>query len=469
MLQTILWAMIKEEWRMHTKIAKNKTFAYFPLIIGVISLVGTLLIPFFLQILTTSQLFTYVHLVFLFFGVSIGAFGLFGKEIMNRRFGQISLLAYSSRSLPIPERTVFFAFFIKDIIYYLFLWIVPIFIGFLLVTPSIGFSLSASLFACATLILSFLLGISIVFFLSTIYAHSSKLLVIILISILASLLIPTVFDHLSINLLLLPYTLFYSPSLYIFTLIIAIILGTSLVSIVFVKIDYPEKKKHHANLFIPWTNRFKFSKYSWYIAKDFIDLKRSEGGLGKLIFSFLLPILFTYLFLLLFLELIPTVQIIMIFAIFLGVVSTTIYNMVTEFDSFNPYTFLPVKVSTILHSKIISFHCINLFSFVVLAAAAVTMDQLLYFIPALFLFVSISLFNLAVTVYFTGLHPNVLIYDAKVFIPYMSLLCPVIFACTFLSIIKPFTMLASPLLLPLAFLLLKKSFHKWDQWMPVNL
>ena len=469
MFRTVIWSMIKEEWQMHTRTAKNKTFAYFPLIIAIGTLVFSLAIPFALSIVPQEQLFQYVHFVFLFFGISIGAFGLFGKEIMNRRFGQMSLIAYSSRSLPVSEQTVFFAFFIKDILYYVFLWIAPIFIGFLLTTPFIGFSLAGSLFACATLVLSFLFGLSLVFFLSTIYAHSSKLLLIVISTLFGLLIISTLVNQYTFNLILLPYTLFYQPSWVVFGILCAIITITSLLSIAFVKIDYPEKKKHFCNQLTPWTKRFGFSTYSFYIVKDFIDLKRSEGGLGKVIFSFLLPIIFTYMFLSIFLELIPTIKIIMIFAVFLGIVSAAIYNMITEFDSFNPYQFLPVKVSTILHSKITSFFIINLFSIVILGIAAVTMNQLLYFVPALLLFVSIASFTLAVTVYLTGLHPNFLLYDSKVFIRYAGALCPVLFLFSLVAIIYPFMMLASPVILPLAWILLKKSFVKWDQWTPVNI
>jgi len=469
MFVPILWAMMKEEWRIHTKTAKNQTFWFFPILIGIGTAVFSLCIPFALFIVAKQQLFQYLHFLFLFFGISIGAFGLFGKEIMNRRFGQVSLIAYSSRSLPVSEQKVFLAFFLKDILFYVFLWIAPIFVGFLVVTPFIGFSFSASLIACGTLVLSFLLGLSVVFFLSTIYAHSSKLLIIILVTVLALLVASTVFTELSVNFLLLPYTLYYSHSALTFGVIITLISVSSLLSVVFVKIDYPEKKKHYRNILSLWTRRFGFSTYSCYIAKDFIDLKRSEGGLGKVIFSFLLPILFTYMFLSIFLDIIPTVKIVMIFAVFLGIVSATIYNMITEFDSFNPYLFLPVKVSTILHSKIMSFLLVNVFSIAILGVVAVAMDQLLYFFPALLLFVSIALFTLAVTVYLTGLHPNFLLYDSKVFIPYAGMLCPTIFLLTLCAIVNPFTMVASPLLLPVAWMLLKKSFNKWDQWTPVNL
>jgi len=466
---TLLLSMIKEEWRLHTISSKNQSFKMFPLIIFIASLLGSWSIPFFLRIVSIPRLFFYVHLFFLLFGLSIGAFGLFGKEIMNRRFGQISLIAYSSRSLPVSEKAVFFSFFIKDILFYLFLWILPIFIGFLVISPVIGFSITASLFACFTLFLSFLLGLSLVFLLSTIYAHSNKLLILILSGIGAIFIFSNVFSQIQLESLLISYHLFYQKSLLQGIAILLLITISTIISILFVNINYSEKKKHYQNLLLKWSKRLGFSKYSYFIAKDFIDLKRSEGGLGKIIFSFLLPVLFTYVFLNIFVDLIPSIKTIMIFALFLGIVSSTIYNMITEFDSFTTYLFLPVKVSTILQSKIVSYFIINLFSLFILIMAGVTMRQLDFLFPALITFISIMVYTLAVTMYLTGLHPNLLLYDPKNFIAYIGLLAPILFIITLFAIIIPYSMLASILLIPLSYWFFIKSFKKWNQWKPMNI
>lgn len=469
MFAEILKKMIKEEWRIHTCSFDNKNFAFFPVLIAMMTAVASLFIPYVLNVIRVDEFFKFVHYFFMFFGVSIGAFGLFGKEIMNRRFGQASLIAYSSRSLPVSERTIFFAFFVKDVIYYLILWIIPIFVAFLIISPFIGFTITSTLYACTTLILSFLIGLSLVFLLSTIYAHSSKILVLILTSILGLYSVVTFFTNFQINFLLLSYNLYYKFSLQKLGIILMMIIIPSLLSIIFVKIEYPEKKKYHKNLLTRFSKKLKFSKYSYYIAKDFIDLKRSEGGLGKIIFSFLLPIGFTYFFLSIFLELIPMIKVIMIFSIFLGIVSTSIYNMITVFDTFNSYMFLPVRVSTIIKSKITSFIIINIISLVVLIIATITMNQLTYFIPAFLMFLSITIASLAVTVFLTGLNPNTLLYDSKVFIPYMGTLGSMLFLFTLLSIINPFYMLASPIVIPFSLYLLKKSYNKWDLWTPYNL
>ena len=466
MIKELFMSMVTEEWRLHTTLFRNRYFIFFPLVIGVLTFIGAFFIPFFLRIISVDQLFLSAHYIFLLFGVSIGAFGLFGKEIMNRRFGQASLIAYSARSLPVGERAIFLAFFLKDILFYLFLWIIPIFVGLLLVSPFIGFSGLSVLVACGTFVLSFLMGLSLIFLLSTVYAHSSRLLGSILFSGLVAYLGLYYFIGFDVNFLLLAYSLYYSPSVMMLFVIVLFIFSSAVLSIVFVKIEYPKAQKVYYNHLKKLMRRFAFSSYAQYLAKDFIDLKRSEGGLGKIIFTFLIPIAFTYLFLEVFLEVIPEVKGIMIFAVFLGIVSASIYNMLTAFDTFNPYLFLPVKVSTILKSKIQSFLLFNLLSVVILVLAAVSMQQLSYLVPALLMFISICIYALAVTIYLTGLQPNVLMYNTKIFVPYLGLLGSVLFAVTFFSIINPDLMVVSPILLPIAYLLLRKSFTKWDQWIP---
>ena len=466
LLKALFISMVREEWRVHTTAFGNRYYGVFPLVIGIITCIGSLFVPFLLRVVTIDQLFLSAHYIFLLFGVSVGAFGLFGKEIMNRRFGQASLIAYSARSLPVGERAIFLVFFLKDVVFYLFLWIAPIFVGLVVSASFIGFSYPTVVTVCGTFFLSFLLGLSLIFLLSTIYAHSSRLIVVVLLVVVLTYFSVDTILGIDGNFLLAAYNLYYSQSVELLLMMVLFIVLAAAISIAFVKIEYPEAKRHYSAELSGFIERFRFSSLANFLAKDFIDLKRSEGGLGKIIFSFLMPVAFTYLFLEVFLDLIPDVKGIMIFAVFLGIVSASIYNMLTAFDTFNPYMFLPVRVSTVLKSKIQSFLLFNILSVVVLVLAAVSMQQIDYLIPAFLMFVSICVYSLAVTIYLTGLHPNVLMYNSRVFIPYIGLLGSVLFLATFFSIIDPFVMVVSPILLPVAYLLLKKSFQKWDKWIP---
>jgi hypothetical protein len=101
-----------------------------------------------------------------------------------------------------------------------------------------------------------------------------------------------------------------------------------------------------------------------------------------------------------------------------------------------------------------------------LGVVAVLMEQVDYLVPAFLLFVSICVYALAVTLFLTGVHPNVLLYNTKMFIPYLGLVGLVLFTVTFFSVLELYSMILSPVLLPVACVLLKKGFVKWDQWVP---
>ena len=464
----VLKVMMKEEWRIHSSLYGGKLFAFFPLMIGICTFISCLFLPYLQVVMPTRQLVMLAHYLFILFGMSVGAFGLFGKEVMNRRFGQASLIAYSSRSLPISDRNIFLNFFIKDIIYYFILWIIPILMGLTLSMPIISKSIPYALFISATLVLSFLIGISLVFFLSTLYAHSSKILMGVILILITTVLFMTQYYSIDITMLLPSFTLFLYPTPTLFFISVTFIIIPSSLSFIFLKIDYPEKKKQFKNSIISLSKRFQFSKYSYFIAKDFLDLKRSEGGIGKIIFSFLFPITLTWLFLHIFFEYIPTVNVLMIFALFLGIVSSSMYNWLTEFDSFTSYNFLPVKVSTIIKSKLTSYLLINIFSVFILITIAIGTNQLFYLIPALLSFISVSFYALTMMIYFAGLHPNILLYNPKIFSRYAFSVAPALFILTFVSIFNPYYLLLSPVLLIISFFVIKKSYTKWNNWQPIS-
>jgi len=453
----ILKNMMKEEWRMHSDIFGSIMFTIFPISLIFLSFLSSLFFPIFKTLLPFEQMATAAHLTFFLFGVSVGAFGLFGREVMNRRFGHASLIAYSFKSLPLSERIIFLNFFIKDVIYYFILWILPFAAGFLMASPFI--SISHPLLLFLTLTLSFLIGLSLIFFFSTIYAHSSKFFI----GILAILIIAIFISHQ--NAMLLPsLSLFLKPSLQPLIYSLLLIIIPSSLSILFLKVDYPERKKRFKNSFDKISRLLKFSKYSHFISKDFLDLYRSEGGIGKIIFSFIFPIIFIWIILAIFSKFVPVANNFLLFSILLGILSSSIYNWLTEFDSFTSYSFLPVKVSTVVKSKFRSYALINLISFFILLFIAAETEQLYNFLPSLLAFASISSYALSVTVYLAGIYPNILLYNPKIFFGYMFLISPILLILILISVINSTYLLLSPLLFIPSFYLIKSSYKNLDTW-----
>lgn len=458
----ILKSMIKEEWRTHSSMFGNFMFAMFPVMLAVFTFIFSLFLPVFETIIPTGQIILIAHYVFVLFGMSIGAFGLLGREVMNRRFGQASLIAYSSRSLPVSERKIFLNFFVKDVIYYFLLWILPFMVGFGIAAPFISISLGSFFLFLLTLSLSFLIGLSLIFFLSTIYAHSSRIFITVLILIAFATIMTAGYFQIDLLNSLPSLSFFFSPSLEKLGLSLILIIVPSALSLVFLKVDYPEKKRRYRNSLEGLSKNLGFSRNSHFISKDFIDLQRSEGGLGKIIFSFIFPVAIIWVLLFMFLKFIPVANFFLLFSILLGVVASSIYEWLSEFDIFTSYLFLPVKVSTLIKSKIIGYVIINLVPLVILVLTAFWTGEFLYFPAALLTFLSVSSYSLAIKIYLTGLYPNILLYNAKIFAQYLLLGVPVMLALIFLSIINPFYLLASPVLIPVSLFIIRRGCVKWD-------
>jgi hypothetical protein len=201
-----------------------------------------------------------------------------------------------------------------------------------------------------------------------------------------------------------------------------------------------------------------------FIAKDVLDLVRSEGGVGKVIFSFLLPLALVWVCLQVLIRFIPGIDPLVVFAVLLGVLSATIYNWLTEFDSFTSYAFLPVEVSEVIDAKLKAYALANLLPLAVLVIAAATTGWTVAFFPALAAFVSVSAYTLAVTVCLCGLHPNVMLYHARVFLRYILAISPALLLLIFASIVDPGYAFLSLFLVAPAALLLSRARKKWQTW-----
>lgn len=304
-MMEILKSMVKEEWRVHSTMFGSLMFAFFPVLIMIFAFAGTFFIPLFYSIIPSQQMVLLVQYVFMLFGLSIGAFGLLGREIMNRRFGSASLVAYSSRTLPVSIRTIFANFIVKDILYYFILWILPFVAGFFFASFFLSISLVYSAVLLLTLTLSFLTGLSAIFLLSTVYAHSVKLLLTLLAAAAVIFVFSLGFIPSDILALLPSYSFFFHPSFAKIMASVVLIAVPFSLSMAFLKIDYPEKKREFRNSFDGLSSAFGFSRQSSLMAKDLLDLKRSEGGFGKIIFSLVFPMVFIWIIIYVFTSFFP--------------------------------------------------------------------------------------------------------------------------------------------------------------------
>ena len=463
-MRDLFTAMMKEEWRVHSTMFGGASFALFPVLIAAIALMGSVLLPFLAETMPGGMIGFTVHAMFFLMGAMVGGFGLLGKEVMNRRFGQASLLAYSSRTLPLSDRRIFAAFVAKDTVYYLLLWVVPFLAGLAMGTPFSGLPLSLVGVAAVSLTLTFLMGLSTVFFLSTVYAHSVKLLAVVLGAGLLLAILLTVGAGLNPVILFPTYALFREWSLPLFLLSVGLILILSAISIQYMTAEFPDHEKRYTDGFSPLAERIRRFRYAPLVAKDLLDLRRSGGLVGQTIFSFLFPLGIIWVTLSVLGRILPEDQLVITFAGVAGVIAATMYTWLTEFDSLGSYTFLPLGTSDLIRSKCSSFLLLQPVTAVTVGGLALLTGNFSAALPAVVLAVSVAVYACSVMVFLTGLWPAVMVYSVRVFAASLLLTGPVLIVFIAISSVSVSYAFLSVLLLLPAFFLIQRSFTRWESW-----
>ncbi len=454
--------MVKEEWRVHSTMFGSLSFALFPVMIFGIAFMGSFLIPLMRTTLPAGNLTLIVHANYLMLGIMVGGFGLLGNEVMNRRFGQASLLAYSARSLPLSEKFIFLNFVIKDTVYYFFLWVLPFGFGYVLASPFTGVPLTGALLLLLTLTLSFLFGLCGVFFLSAVYARSRPVLWLVLLAVClgtGGLAAMTGTNPVLFFPPLLLNNAFTWVNFLISCAILALLFG---VAIVMFNPESVGSEKMYRDSFSPLMQRFSFLPNPPLAAKDTLDLYRSGSLVGQTIFSFLLPLAVIWFFLSLLGPFFPPHGLLFILAVTTGVIASTMYTWVTMFDTFGPYACLPVAVSTLIASKLTTFAVLQVIPAIFIMAVAILSGEVAYLIPAVVLGISVSFYAVGIMAWLCGLSPNVLVYDVKVLFVYLILVGIVLAIFTAIAFANPYFALSSVILVIPTWLLVQKAKVRWD-------
>ena len=460
-------SMVKEEWRVHSTMFGSLSFALFPVMIFGIAFMGSFLIPLVRKTLPVGNLAIIIHANYLMLGLMVGGFGLLGNEVMNRRFGQASLLAYSARSLPLSERFIFANFVVKDTVYYFFLWVFPFGFGYVLASPIIGAPLSSALFLLLTLMLSFLFGLCGVFFLSAVYAWSRPVFWLFLLVLGAGFggIMATGTNPALLFPPLLLYNEFSWTNLLLSCLVLAYLFAVAL------WLFNPESvgsEKKYRDTFTPLMQRFSALPNPPLAAKDILDLYRSGSMIGQTIFSFIVPLAVIWFFLSLMGRFFPPHGLLFLYAVTTGVIASTMYTWVTMFDNFGPYACLPVAVSTLISSKLTTFAILQIIPAAFIVIVAVLSGEAVYIVPAVVLGIAVSFYAVSVMAWLCGLSPDVLVYDVKVLFVYLLLVGIVITIFSAAAFINPYYSLASVLLAIPAWMLMQKAKVRWDKVDPAG-
>lgn len=455
-------AMVKEEWRVHSTMFGSLSFALFPILLFWIAFMGSFLIPLIQSSLPAGELSLILHANYLMLGFMVGAFGLLGNEVMNRRFGQASLISYAARSLPLSDRFIFTNFVVKDTVYYFILWVLPLSLGFTLASFFLAIPVTLPLLLTLTLTLSFLSGLCTVFFLSSLYARSKPALAAVLVLAFTAAAAFVTLTGSNPALLYPPLRLFLGFTLPGFFLTLAAIIILFAAAVMLFSPESAATTKVYANAISPLTKKLSFFPYPSLAAKDLIDMYRSGGVVGQTLFSFVIPLAVIWFFLSLMDSYLPQEGVLMMFAIVTGIIASMMYTWITMFDTFGAYACLPVSKQTLITSKITGFSLLQIIPALFIAVVSIISGEIAYLLPALVLCLSVSYYSLGITVWLTGLSPSVLVYDVKVMVTYLVLLGTVVTIISGLVFANAWYGLAALVLLIPAWGFVRLGFKKWE-------
>jgi len=418
--------MLKEEFRTHASYSGKQRFLMFPAFVFILSLASGLTIDKMLQTVSLGQMAMFVHYSAFLYGLSVGAFGLMGRELIQRRYGTNNYLVAMPYLLPISFRSTFLGIYLRDALFYVLLLLLPATLGLAAAAPFVGFSLiSIGLFFVAIMV-TFLVGLSLSFLASVVYIRSMKvflaftaMLAILFVSYgvfnVPSLeqLIPSYGFQVNVR----PFGHDASAALIYLGASAGLVVGLTFLAYMLVEIRISISSKQHENILPGYHERLGFMKtHRALTSKEFVDLRRS-GTVAKMFFSFVLPLLFlsfTVWFVNYGLS-IPVGFNAVFYAAMVGFMGVMMYSWLNNVDLAEYYSLLPVTVPQVIKVRIrvFLFLTLGISAFFVIAISVLNGETQLLWLALVVMFIT-SVYMVVMTAYLTGLKTNTFLFDTSV-------------------------------------------------------
>lgn len=421
--------MLKEEYRMHVSYSSRSIFLAIPFFVVTISFLLGLTLPTLEQNVSLSELLALANMGIFLYGLSVGAFGFLGRTYIERRHGKVNYLIATPSFLPISFRKAFLGMYLRDVIFYLALILIPAFVGLLLATPLAGFSYISVGSVFIPILLSFLFGISLSFAISVIFTRSLMAFMILVASFILVIMghgfnlygMDLVLPSYGLQFVLPPFTFNPAAALTYAVLCASLVLIFLDIAVLFVRESYENARSSYENILPSYFSKFAFTRgYQSLISKEFVDLIRS-GTIWKMTFSFVAPLVF--------LSLttwyvnnglgIPVGFNTVFYAAMVGFFGVILYSWLTNVDMVDYYDTLPVTVPELIRTKLITFLLLTSgisTAFVLIIALVNNELSILWLaLPVLFI---MSTYMVVATAYLTGISPQSFLFNPQILIKF---------------------------------------------------
>ena len=425
-MRTLLRLMLKEELRTHTTYSGPRRFFTFPFMVFLFSFIFALTMERLLLDTSLEQLALLAQGGIFIYGIGVGSFGFMGRQYIERGYGAKNYLVAMPALLPLTYRKTFLGLYIRDSVFYVALMLIPATLGLALAAPIVGFRLTSILLFFVAAVLSFQIGTSISFLGSVLYTRSIIAFAaftggIISLVILGGsalffdvkLVVPSIGFQFSVP----PFGSDLPGAVLLALASVAVIAATTLMSLALVRFRYISRDVRRETLLPRYMDRLRATKsYAEIVGKEFVDLRRS-GTVGKMFFSFVLPLVFlsfTSWFVNTGLGL-PIGFNVVFYGAMVGFMGILLYSWLNNVDSTDYYSLLPITVPQVVRARILIFLFLTTgisAAFVVIISATENEFDLLP-LSLLVMFIT-SLYMVVMTAYLTGLRTNTFLFDMSV-------------------------------------------------------
>ena len=122
--RTVFVGMLREEWRLHARLFGGARFGAFPLFVAAIAAGATWLLVH--TGTAVESVVAGLHALVFLFGLHTGTIGFVGRDAIRNLLGDVTLLVFTSRTLPASPRGLVAVFLAKDVVYYAALFLLPL-------------------------------------------------------------------------------------------------------------------------------------------------------------------------------------------------------------------------------------------------------------------------------------------------------------------------------------------------------
>ncbi|HKZ48330.1 MAG TPA: hypothetical protein VJ397_06015 [Thermoplasmata archaeon] len=414
----LLRFMLKEEFRMHTSYTTKRMFLMFPVMVTLFSLAIALTSERIFLDTPLAQVLLVLHLSVFLYGLSVGAFGFLGRQYQERATGYRNYIVTTPATLPMSFRQTFLGMYLRDAIFYILLLLAPMALGVALSVPWTHFRLtSVALLFLATL-LTFLLGMSLSFAISTLYVRSVPAFAAAVAAVsglfaAAGLLdvvpLESLLPGLGLQYAVPPYAASVPAALGYAGLATLLVLALTAAAVLFVEDRYESKTSRSADTLPTVEARLPLFRSSRVLlAKELVDLKRS-GTPVKMLFSFVLPLIFLA-FTAWFVRnglAVPVGFNTVFYGGMVGFFGVSLYNWLNNVDGVDYLASLPLTVPQVIKVKLRAFLILTTWisTLFVVAISWLNQDTRLLWLALPVMFV-VSVYMVVVTAYLTGLRTN---------------------------------------------------------------